>query len=125
MANVSIELPSRLPTKNHSKSGPVLVSFHLKSDRDSILYRKVPQGCPIVVKANLPPATAAKRRILGQLTRWAQDNNKKYKRTDHFVEINGSRFNHLEAKDFLAAHDDKRCSNPSKPGNANGSPMKH
>ena len=106
MDSVPLELPSRLPTKDTKKERPVLISFISKSDRDSILYRKAPPGCPIVVRADLPPATAAKRAILGQLTRWAKDNPdkvKKTKRTDHFVEMDGTRFNHIEAKDFLDA----------------------
>lgn len=125
LANASIELPSRLPTKDNSTGRPLLVSFLLKSDRDSILYRTKPQGCPIVVKADLPPATAAKRRILGQLTRWAKDNPdkvKKWKRTDHFVELDGTRYNHEEAKDFIAAFADKRSSHHGK---SKESPMMH
>ena len=115
MVDVSIELLYRLPTKNPSKGKPVLVSFLRKSDRDSILYRKRPLGCPITVKADLPRETAAKRQILGRLTRWEEDQNKKVKRTDHFVEVDGARFNHLEAQDFLKAFPDYRPSDSPQP----------
>ena len=89
MATASIDVPSRLgaPPKDKRKIRPVLVSFNFKSDRDKILYRKFPD-CPISVKADLPPETAAKQRILGQLTRWAREENIKTKRTDHYVESN-------------------------------------
>ena len=122
MVNISLELPSRLPTKDAKKERPVLVSFHSKSDRDSILYRKVPPGCPVVFRADLPPTTAAKRAVLGRLTRWAKDNPdkvKKIKRTDHFVELDGTRYDHVEAKDFLDAFPKRRQSeaeeNPESP----------
>ena len=98
----------------------MLVSFLYKSDRDSILYRKIPEGCPITVKADLPKTTAAKRQILGRLTRWAKDHNKNVKRTDHFVEVDGARFNHIEAYDFLKAFPDY---NAPKPAKATESPM--
>ena len=120
---IIIDLPTRLPPgaplADSEKSRPVLVCFSLKSDRDSILYRKVPD-CPIVVKADLPPETAAKRHILGKLTTWAKENNVKFRRTDHYVEMNTTRYNHLEAKDFLEAFADRRQSGGN---NGSGSPM--
>ena len=122
MVNIFLELPSRLPTKDIKKERPVLVSFHSKSDRDFVLYRKVPPGCPVVFRADLPPTTAAKRSVLGRLTRWAKDNPdkvKKIKRTDHFVELDRTRYNHAEAKDFLDAFPKRRQSE----ANGNESPM--
>ena len=100
------DLPSRLgiPTL---KSRPVKVTFTHKSDRDSILYRRYP-GSPYSVKADVPPETAARRGILGRLTRWAKEKKMKHKRTDNFVEIEGVRYDPEEAKDFLDAHDDNR-----------------
>ena len=115
MVDISIGLPYRLPTKNPSRGKPVLVSFLRKSDRDSILYRKRPPGCPITVKADLPKETAAKRQILGRLTRWAKDQNKTVKRTDHFVEVDGTRFNYIEAQDFLKAFPNYRTPESAKP----------
>ena len=104
MASASIDLPYRLGAsiKDKQKIRPVLVSFNYKSDRDKVLFRKS-SNCPISVKADLPPETAAKRRILGQLTRWAQGENIKTKRTDHYVEMKGAKYNHIEAKEFLEA----------------------
>ena len=122
MVDVSIELPYRLPTKEPSNGRPVLVSFLQKSDRDSILYRKIPEKCPITVKADLPKATAAKRQILGRLTRWAKDQNKKVKRTDHFVEIDGVRLYPAEAQDFLKAFPNYSSHKPAK---SEDSPMSH
>ena len=124
MASASIDLPSRLgaPPKDKFKIRPVLVTFSHKSDRDKILYRKV-SNCPTTVKADLPPETASKRRILGQLTYWAKEQNIKARRTDHYVEIKGAKYNHIEAKEFLEA-----CSVPinsdRKFGTRKESPMR-
>ena len=117
MVDVPLELPSRLPTKDTANERPVLVSFIMKSDRDSHLYRKVPPGCPIMSRADLTPTTAAKRAILGQLTRWAKDNPEKVKivkRTDHYVELDGMRYNHIEAKDFMDAFPENSKSKSKK-----------
>ena len=104
MANAQIDFPIRLgaPPKDKHKIRPVLVSFVHQSDRNKILYRKHPE-CPITIKADLPPETAAKQQILGQLTRWAKGENIDVKRTVHYVEMKGARYNHIEAKEFLEA----------------------
>ena len=122
LTGIIIEFPFRLgdPPKDKEKSWPVLVPFSLKSDRDAILYRKRPPGCPVSVKADLPKETAAKRSILGQLAGWAKDHNKNYKRTDHFVSIEGVRYNHIEAKDFLEAFPGHSLSESE---NSSGTPM--
>ena len=95
MAEVSIDLPTRIPPNapptDKTRSRPVLVSFAIKSDRDSVLFRKV-SGCPYAVKAHLP-----------RLTSWAKENNVKYKGADHDVEMKNTSFYHEEAKDFLEA----------------------
>ena len=108
--DISFDIPTRigLTQKRKNSSRPVKMSFDRQSDRDSILFRKV-YDCPIDVRADLPPETAAKRHILGRLTRWAKSNNiKQIRRTDFYVELDGTRFNHEEAKDFLDTADDNR-----------------
>ena len=118
--SVLFDLPTRLgaASPKTTKNRPVIVTFALQSDRDSILYRRTP-GCPVSVKEDVPPEVAAKRRILGRLTKWAKDNTKKYKRTNEYVEIEGVRYNPEEAQDFLDAHDDNRTY-PRDEGNNTG-----
>ena len=122
LTGVIIEFPFRLGDrpKDKEKSWPILVPFNLKNDKDAILYRKRPPGCPVSVKADLPKETAAKRSILGQLTGWAKDHNKKFRRTDHYVSIEGVRYNHVEAKAFLEAFPDHSL---TENGNSSGTPM--
>ena len=96
--NFSFDPPSRISSK--SRPRPVLICFHQKQQRDTILYNKR-VGFPYRIGSDMPPEVAKMRESFNAMVAWANQNRVPYKRTDTFVTMDGKKYNCDQAKKFL------------------------
>ena len=107
--NLSFDPPTRILSK--SRPRPVKICFHIKQQRDSILFRKR-TDFPYRIGADLPPEVAKMRGTFNDMVLWANQNRVPYKRTDTFVSLDGKKYDCEQAKKFLKE-------NPINPTNEN------
>ena len=101
------------------KPRAVKISFRTRDQRNAILFKRVKDRSPIIVKADLPPETARKQKIFAIFAKQAADDGRSYKRFDTHVIMEGKKYNFDDAKKYLETN------RPHIPPSQNYSPRPH
>lgn len=101
------------------KPRAVKISFRTRDQRNAILFKRVKDRSPIIVKADLPPETANKQKIFAKFAKQAADDGRSYKRFDTHVIMEGKKYNFDDAKKYLETN------RPHIPPSQNYSPRPH